>query len=483
MKKLILSVIIELVFSLQIVSQIKVHPAGHYLQTKDGKPFFWLGDTDWELFHRLTREDADHLIRKRAQQGFNVLQAVALAEFEGIRTPNRYGDYPLIDQDPGRLDTTPGKNPSNAKEYDYWDHVDYVIQLAARYKMYIGLLPTWGDKVAHYHWGDGPIIFNEVNAYRYAKTLATRYKNQWNVLWILGGDRPSIYKDKEGKDYDDRPIWTAMANAIESVIGNNAFITYHPSGGKETSTSYYLHDYAWMDMNTFQSSHGSKTPDTWNWTDHDWNMKPAKPTIDMEPCYEDHPVNPWDGKWTRKERGYFNAYDVRARIYRGVFAGQCGVTYGHHQIWQFTDTSLYKTVNVGDTIIPWKKALVADGAKQMIYLKKLMLSRPFFHRIHDNSIIKSEVGETFINRSEATRAEDGSYAMIYIPDATEFTIDLNKITGTLKAAWYYNVTTGKAQKIKLEKHSGIVKILPLPGTKDWVLVLDDASKNYRVPGT
>ena len=81
-------------------SQIQVSKNNKYLQTKDGKPFFWLGDTDWELFHRLTREEADHFIRVRVNQGFNVLQAVALAEFEGIRTPNRYGDFPLINQDP-----------------------------------------------------------------------------------------------------------------------------------------------------------------------------------------------------------------------------------------------------------------------------------------------------------------------------------------------------------------------------------------------
>ena len=28
------------------------------LATDDGRPFFYLGDTAWELFHRLTREDA-----------------------------------------------------------------------------------------------------------------------------------------------------------------------------------------------------------------------------------------------------------------------------------------------------------------------------------------------------------------------------------------------------------------------------------------
>src|SRR4051794_16346904 len=69
-------------------AQISVSSNGRYLVSKDGKPFFWLGDTDWELFHRLTREEAAAFIETRHQQGFNVIQAVALAEFNGVREPN-----------------------------------------------------------------------------------------------------------------------------------------------------------------------------------------------------------------------------------------------------------------------------------------------------------------------------------------------------------------------------------------------------------
>jgi hypothetical protein len=131
-------------------------------------------------------------------------------------------------------------------------------------------------------------------------------------------------------------------------------------------------------MNSFQSGHGSRETPAWDWVVRDLELNPQKPTLDMEPCYEDHPVNPWDGKWTRQQRGYFTAYDVRARIYRGVFAGACGVTYGHHQIWQFLNTDFYKPINIGDTIIGWRKAALAPAASQMQYLKNLMLSRLFF---------------------------------------------------------------------------------------------------------
>jgi Protein of unknown function (DUF4038)/Putative collagen-binding domain of a collagenase len=482
-KSTIAAIVLTCIVALFASAQIRVSENNRFLTTKEGKPFFWLGDTDWELFHRLTREEAEEFLEIRKQQGFNVIQAVALAEVNGIREPNRYGDWPLNNEDPTQLAITPGDQPKSQYEYDYWDHVNFVINKAAEKGMYIGLLPTWGDKLAHM-WGDGPIIFNEQNAEVYAVTLAKRYAKQWNVIWVLGGDRPAVYswkvKDEE-KKYDDRPLWRAMARGIESVLGKEAFITYHPAGGPN-STSQYIQEESWLDMNAFQSGHGSREADAWNWVMRDLSYKPQKPTLDMEPCYEDHPVNPWDGKWT-KQRGYFTAYDVRARIYRGIFAGACGVTYGHHQIWQFMNKELYEPVNVGDTIIPWRKAARAEAADQMRHLKNLILSRPYETRISDQSLIKSEVGKTYVDLIYTTRNEDGAYAMIYLPQNKPVSIDVSKISGSMKNAWWFDPRTGKSTPIKSIKGKSTQLFTPPTEGKDWVLVIDDASKNFLTPGT
>src|SRR5688572_28808365 len=71
-----------------------------FLVREDGSPFFWLGDTAWELFHRLNREEADRYLQDRAQKGFTVIQAVVLAELDGLTEPNPYGHTPLKDNDP-----------------------------------------------------------------------------------------------------------------------------------------------------------------------------------------------------------------------------------------------------------------------------------------------------------------------------------------------------------------------------------------------
>jgi anti-anti-sigma factor len=109
--------------------RLRVSENRRFLITEDGKPFFYLGDTAWELFHRLNREEVIRYLDTRAAQGFNVIQAVALAEVDGLTEPNAYGKLPLKDRDPTRPAATPGSRPAN-EEYDYWDHVDFVFDEA-----------------------------------------------------------------------------------------------------------------------------------------------------------------------------------------------------------------------------------------------------------------------------------------------------------------------------------------------------------------
>ena len=50
--------------------QLRVSDNQRFLQRTDGRPFFWLADTAWELFHRLNREDADKYLKNRAGIGY-----------------------------------------------------------------------------------------------------------------------------------------------------------------------------------------------------------------------------------------------------------------------------------------------------------------------------------------------------------------------------------------------------------------------------
>ena len=80
--------------------KLKVSENRRFLVFEDGTPFYYLGDTGWELFHRLNKDETEKYLENRRAKGFTVIQAVALAELDGLNTPNAEGNKPLIDNDP-----------------------------------------------------------------------------------------------------------------------------------------------------------------------------------------------------------------------------------------------------------------------------------------------------------------------------------------------------------------------------------------------
>jgi cellulase/cellobiase CelA1 len=81
-------------------------------------------------------------LEDRRLKRFTVIQAVALAELNGLNAPNAHGDKPLLNNNPATPDITPGADPNDATQYDYWDHIDYIVDTAAAKGLYTGMLPT-----------------------------------------------------------------------------------------------------------------------------------------------------------------------------------------------------------------------------------------------------------------------------------------------------------------------------------------------------
>ncbi len=445
----------------QELPRLQVSANGHYLQTADGKPFFYLGDTAWELFHRLNREEALQYLKNRAEKGFNVIQAVALAELDGVDVANAYGHKPLIDRDPARPDCKAGD--SN----DYWDHVDYIISHANKKGMYVGMLPTWGR-----WWNDGNPIFNAENAEKYGRWIAERY-SAYNVIWILGGDRNPDNEDK-------KVIIRAMARGIRSVDKTN-LITFHPTGWQ--TSSKWFHTDEWLSFNGRQSGHNQRYNSNMQILD-DFSRTPAKPIMELEPLYEDHPL-----EFNPDNEGHSCAWDVRRTLYWSVFCGSAGVTYGHHSVWQMYDKEKGRGP-INCPLMSWQKAIDQPAAGQARHLRSLMESRPYFSRIPAPELIVDDEVHSSVPgagryRYVATMDKDGSWAMVYAPLGRVFSIDCKKLKGEKLVAWWYSPRTGKAKKIgRFANNGNAVEFTPPAAGEalDWVLVVDDAEKRYPKPG-
>lgn len=461
MKKFIIIplLFIAITASSQQLPMLKISDNGHYLQQADGTPFFYQGDTAWELFHRLDREEAEMYLKNRAAKGYNVIQAVALAELDGIGTPNAYGHLPLIDRNPARPAVKEGE------QNDYWDHVDYIVKRCNELGMYMGLLPTWGQ------WWMNDVIFNKQNAEEYGRWIAERYKD-CNIIWILGGDR-----NPSKKEHQD--VIRAMARGIRSV-DKTSLITVHPSG--RFNISQYFHHDTWLDFNSRQSGHVHNYKVNQAIYDN-YNLTPAKPILEIEPLYEDHPLD-----FKPDEYGHSISWDVRRAMYWSVFYGSAGITYGHHSVWQMFDKQKGHSPK-NRPLMAWHEALDQPAAGQTIYLRRLIESRPFFSRTPAPDFIvtdeiKSSVPGAGRYRFVATMDADGSYAMVYAPIGRTFSVKGSMLKAKTLTAWWYCPRTGKAEKIgTIENSDRLTFTPPMPGeATDWVLVLDDATKRYPAPG-
>lgn len=417
---------------------IKVSDNKRYLATADGKPFFWLSDTAWLLFVQLNRQDTEIYLENRRVSGYTVIQVMVLVN---ISTKNKHGDSPFSGNNIAAPLVTEGSDPTNDQQYDWWDHADYVIDLAAKKGIYVALVPMWGEP-----WVPSNSI---TNITAFSEFLAKRYKDRTNIFWMNGGDRPGDFAlDK----------WNAIGATIDANDPNH-LITYHPRGRQHSST--WFHNSAWLDFNMFQTGHAERN--TWEFVEKDYVLTPIKPTMDGEPAYEEITVD-LDGQV------YWTHVDNRRHAYRSVFAGSAGHTYGHNAVWQFNYPGYAAKFHCRNT---WQEGIEFAGGAQMQHLKNLMLSRPYFERIPDQTLVaKQGTGSGYLS---ATRGE--RYAFVYSVLGDPMEIAMGKIAGAqVKASWY-DPRTGISQDAGMKDNAaGTTQVFDPPGEpkagNDWVLVLD-----------
>ncbi|MEG3181159.1 glycoside hydrolase family 140 protein [Sphingomonas sp. LT1P40] len=422
-----------------------------------GKPFFWMGDTAWLLLSRLNRDETEHYLTTRKRQGFNVVQVMVL---HTNKMTNRYDAPALIEGDPGRPRTTPGRDPAKAGEYDYWDHLDWVVERAAAHGIYVAMVPAWGDLAMERQ-------LNEKNVESYGRFMAERYGKKTNIIWLNGGDTRSEMRNA---------VWDKLGVTIKKTAPKQ-LMTFHPIG--RTTSSWQWHDAPWLDFNMFQSGHRSYAQeganaigeDNWRYVAQDLARVPPKPTIDGEPSYENIPHGLHEANQPR-----WGADDVRRYGWWAVMAGAFGHTYGENNVMQMFVTGS-KDANFEPTL-HWDKALAAPGAlgaDQMRHLRTLIESRPMLERVPDQAMIVGN-GVRY-DRVLASRGRGYAYAYSYT--GAPFTMKLGAISGRQVRASWFSPRDGSSTPAGVFANRGERRFDPPGATKpgnDWVLVLDGVAK-------
>ena len=430
--------------------RLRVSDNGRYLQHADGTPFFWLGNTGWLLPERLTRDEAEHYLEQCAREGYNV---VLVQTVNGVPALNVYGQssHPF-GYDFGRAEM-PG-------HYGYWDHMDFLVEAAARRGIYLGMVCIWGTPVK-----EGRMTPGEAGAY--GTFLAERYRESPNIIWIVGGDITGDTKTE---------VWNRLAMSIKAADDNH-LMTFHPRG--RTLSSTWFNDAPWLDFNMFQSGHRRYgqdwgepdypiTPgteeDNWRYVERSLSARPLRPVLDGEPSYEAIPKGLHDAS-----EGFWRAEDVRRYAYWSVFAGACGHTYGHNSVMQFYRPGLPAAYAAS---VPWYDVLTAEGFGEMKHLRRLVEAFPYFERVPDQRAVE-ENGERY-ERLIATRGE--RYLLVYNYTGRPMRIRTDLIGGEVKRAWWYSPRDGSLRPIG-EVKDPLLRVQPAGGHRpgnDWVLIVADA---------
>jgi hypothetical protein len=417
--------------------KLRVSANGHYFVDQEGRPFFYLGDTCWLLFQRPNREEVDEYLKDRASKGFTVMQAYVL---RGLGKQHPDGNSSLLDATPF-ID----RDPTRPNE-EFFKNVDYVVNRANELGLVMGLVTA-----KSWHVTEHPEkVFDEKNAYTFGKILGARYKNN-AVLWFPGGD------SAPGK-YD--AVWVAMAKGLKDGCGGSQLVCYHGQGS--TSSSMWFHKADWLDFNSIQSGHHFGS-DSYAFVCKDYGLAPAKPTVDMEPAYENHP--------TGADKPRIDSHKVRTQAYLAMLAGAAGHGYGSLDLFYF-----YKDA---DGPFPkngfqhWRTAMGYEGSRQVGLMRRLFEQRPWYKMVPDQSVLASEPGGGPFQLA-AARAEDRSFAIGYTPVGQSVRVSLDSLNGAQVKAQWYDPRAGTWIAIGQYPRKGVQEFVPPShGEKDdWVLVLD-----------
>ncbi len=387
---------------------VKVSDNRRYFVDRDGRPVFWMGTTQWNLFRDVTLEDATYIIEKTAASGFVYAQAM-LAGTGVPSKANVYGDHIWLDEDPLR--------PNEP----YFHHVDKVIEAAGRRNVAISITVYHRQYQGH---------ISAENARLYALWLARRYRDVPNLIWSMTPEAWDYYI----------PVLRELAGGLRDGDGGSHLITVKPDPGPHSSS--FCHTESWLDFDSIQ---------TFAWVhqihplvSHDYALEPVKPVLMAEGAYEDG-----------SEYGFqVTPLWVRRQAYYSYLSG-AHHTYGHNDSWRVLPT--------------WREALDAPGAGQLKLLKAIFEELPeWWLLVPDQSLLTSGGQTEGRMLTLAARHKDGRWALVYCAGPASITIDFTTL-GPAGAIWIHP-GTGERRTVTLPSGSGPYMLSTPHGWEDALLV-------------
>ncbi len=394
---------------------IRVSQNGRYFVDANSVPFYFLADTQWELFRRYSLDEAKLILENRKAKGFSVMMVMLTGVGNG-KGPNREGQRPWINDNPA----TP--NPA------YFDHVDAVLKLAQANDVHL--------LIGIYHQTYGANMTVD-NAKPWASWVTRRYHDFPNLIWTLYPKAADGYK----------PIVQQLVAGIQAGDGGKHLVSIHPDPSPASSS--FMHTEPWLSFNSIQV--WKEIDAVYPMTFADYNRLPPKPVTMLEGAYENG-----------EEYGFaITPLVVRHEAYYTCLAGGFH-GYGHNDSWRVKPR--------------WQAALDDPAAHQMTHLKNIFTGLPqWWTLVPDQSVLTSGGNTKGDALNLSARSTTGQWFIAYVAGQSSIMVNMAKISAAESAsATWINPATGRQQFIGTFPVSGTRAFTRPDDWPDAVLIVKAA---------
>ncbi|MEM7660223.1 MAG: DUF4038 domain-containing protein [Bacteroidota bacterium] len=413
-----------------------LHQEGTYhLAHEDGTPFFWTACTAWNGALKSTDEEWRTYLQHRVNHGYNVIQLVT-TQWRGC-DQNSQGQVAYSGQ--GRLEVHP----------EFFQHLDQKMDQVNEFGLIAAPVLLWALPVGQGRELSPGYSLPLEEAVKLARYIIARYQGH-QVAWMLGGD------GRFAREYEQR--WLEIGRRV-FADDPPGVVAQHPHGRLWIGDNHREED--WLDIVGYQSSHSNRQG-TVDWINKGeiatrWKHLPARPTINLEPNYEEI-------------RNQITDEDVRNASYWSLFATPvAGITYGANGIWPWIREG-EKILNHGQPkhVSTWRQSIDFPGSLQIGYAGEFFRNFQWWNLRPANHLLVQQPGEEQYNHFiSVLQSMDQNTVLVYIPrqDAVELYLQ-----GQYLARWFDPVNN-RFQPAKSLQGSGKVKVLPTLES-DVVLVLE-----------
>lgn len=416
---------------------IRLSPNRRFFVHADGTPFFWLADTAWNGVLKAKSNDWERYLQTRREQGFTVVQFVS-THWRAF-PQDEFGETAYTGTQ--RIQINP----------EFFRRLDTKVAAINRHGLVAAPVILWALRPP-----SPAAVLPEEDLIKLARYIVARW-GAYQVIWILGGD--GDYRGEKSER------WKRIGRA---VFGDrhDRLVTMHPGGMHWVADEFRNEE--WFDFIGYQSGHGDAF-DNILWLvlgppAQEWLKEPPRPIINLEPNYEAH--------LAYQSRKPFTAFHVRRALYWSLLiAPTAGVTYGNHGIWFWAEKPEVPTDHPNSGVAPvWHEAVRSEGAECVKHLKNFFSSLQWWklrpaQEMLINQPATPKQPHKFV---AAATAEDGSFAVVYIPEGDAIHLRMELLKRPAIARWF-NPRTGEWREVGNAPEP--TAEFQTPDANDWVLLI------------